>query len=341
MPLHKMIPTLSIAIPTYNRALPLQVCLESILRQNTFSISILVLDNCSEVPAEVAVNNYRKADAAVDIRIVRNACNIGSAANVLRCMEYASADYLWIIGDDDCLDPDAVANVLKTIAREPDLLAYNFSSGLYTHEVGKVVRGDAIFAEIPSFSNLLYVSATIFNLNKLRNKIPHGYQYAYSTGPHLAVLFASVKIAEGVGYFDQCIVRPQVKGEEARWSVLEHWRCIPLLAEVAPEERNRRDLLLQINKSFSIPLFLINHLVVGIVWKSSRRAFEHYRQCVWRHYRVTRGPLFANAAILLGWLVIRFRYLSTGAADIYLRQKGMKRMRERCQRFGARSDVIF
>jgi len=332
--------SISIAIPTYNRSTPLEVCLKSILLQNEHSIPILILDNCSDIPASHVIDSCMRTNATAHIRIIRNACNIGSAANVLRCMEYSTSDYLWIIGDDDCLKSNALTVVVETLARDPNLLAYNFSSGLFTHPTKRIVEGNDIFTDIPSFSNLLFISANIFNVKKLRANLPYGYQFAYSTGPHLAVLLASVNEHEKIGYFPECIVDPQGRYGEARWSVLHHWACLPILAEVLPNEAQRRKLLTQINQTVSLPILVVNFLVAATVWESSRKAFSQYRQCVWRHYDGTKGRIFTLFAIAVGWTVLYSRYLSVLLADIFVRKKGLRSISERCHAFEKRSNVL-
>src|SRR5215216_3218674 len=78
----KMHSTLTIVIPTYNRALPLQKCLESILSQNMQQIPVLVLDNSSDLPVADIVAHCAQVAAADNVRVVRNALNIGLYGNI-------------------------------------------------------------------------------------------------------------------------------------------------------------------------------------------------------------------------------------------------------------------
>lgn len=334
-----MHPSLTIIIPTYNRVSPLRKCLSSIFSQKVEAARLILLDNCSTVPVAELIAAAEKIPEWLEVQVIRNHRNIGLYGNIMRCMDYADTDYVWIVGDDDFLEEGAVQGVLDTITKHPDLLAYNFSSALYGHRGDRLVSGAEIFSEIPSFSNLLFISATIFNMRKLARTIPYGYEYAYSTGPHLAVLFSAVDEHQSIGYFSKRIVKAQIEDGKARWSIFQHWGNLPILAEVVRQNEDRRALLRQINQTASIPLLLLSHLVAATAWRSSRRAYVHYCYCVKRHYRESRGSIVTGAWLGLGWVILYGRYLSTHVADFTLKRKGLKRIYERSRAFEAKIEV--
>ena len=108
--------TLSICIPTFNRATYLAECLQSIIGSSSRHqdrIEIVVSDNASTDGTENVVS--RLQTERHPIRYVRQASNIGGASNFRAAAELASGQYVWLFGDDDKMRPDAVGAVLKAI----------------------------------------------------------------------------------------------------------------------------------------------------------------------------------------------------------------------------------
>lgn len=119
-------PLLTLAVPTYNRLHCLRLLLEAILpevrelRARGTDVDLLVSDNASsDGTAEYLVALAQRGD----VRLLRNATNIGADANVLRCFHEARGRHLWILGDDDLPLPGVVLRVARFLAEsEPDLL---------------------------------------------------------------------------------------------------------------------------------------------------------------------------------------------------------------------------
>jgi abequosyltransferase len=117
-------PLLTIAIPTYNRAVHLQRLLDALLpmvASHGESIEIIVSDNASHDGTGTVVTAACRAHPT--LRILTNESNIGGDANFARCFEQARGDYLWIIGDDDMPKTGFVAELIDLLERErPDLV---------------------------------------------------------------------------------------------------------------------------------------------------------------------------------------------------------------------------
>ena len=111
-------PLLTIAIPTYNRAGLLGELLDVLLPQlaDEPRVELLICDNASPDGTEDVVRGRIAGGAA--IRYLRNAENIGSDANFVRCFEEAGGEYFWLFGDDDIILPGTVAKVLGHLERE-------------------------------------------------------------------------------------------------------------------------------------------------------------------------------------------------------------------------------
>lgn len=110
---------LSICIPTYNRAAHLANCLNSIIlcnSQSDFKFQICVSDNNSTDGTEEVV---RGAQSSVDIKYHKNSSNLGIPRNFLNVVSMADGDFVWLIGDDDLLMPNAIAELYKLIDEHP------------------------------------------------------------------------------------------------------------------------------------------------------------------------------------------------------------------------------
>lgn len=106
---------LSICIPTYNRSVHLANCLSSIAANSPEShpdVQVCVSDNGSTDDTRSVVEQATKA---VRIKYSRNSANLGYALNLLRVIEMAEGEFVWVIGDDDMLMPDAIERVLALL----------------------------------------------------------------------------------------------------------------------------------------------------------------------------------------------------------------------------------
>lgn len=112
-------PTVSVCLPTYNRAHYLAETIESILAQTASDFELLVADNAStdSTPEVVA----RVKDPR--LRYVRNPSNIGHYRNMNQSVEMACGDYVCIVHDDDVYAP-------RFLERERQLLDGHSNVGM-------------------------------------------------------------------------------------------------------------------------------------------------------------------------------------------------------------------
>jgi abequosyltransferase len=106
---------LSIAIPTFNRAIYLKDSLSQIqseLKNITSGlVEVYVSDNAStDQTAEVVKNAQGKG---LSVRYVLNPENIGSDANIAQCFNDALGKYVMIMGDDDLFVDGALADLVN------------------------------------------------------------------------------------------------------------------------------------------------------------------------------------------------------------------------------------
>jgi glycosyltransferase involved in cell wall biosynthesis len=108
-------PALAVAIPTYRRPEQLRRCVESILRSA----------GKIEVPIHVADDSTDDTNAAVmreqcrlhpTIVHHRNPRNLGIDRNILHAVDLCDARHVWIMGEDDLMEPAAISTVLSVLA---------------------------------------------------------------------------------------------------------------------------------------------------------------------------------------------------------------------------------
>ena len=103
---------ISVCIPTYNRSKNLLDCLNSLLLQTNKNFEICISDNGSKEDTEKLIEPYKEK---LNIRFSRNKENLGAALNFLKVASMSKSDFIWFLGDDDLLVPDAIENLTNLI----------------------------------------------------------------------------------------------------------------------------------------------------------------------------------------------------------------------------------
>ena len=93
-------PTVTIAVPTFNRAGLLQACLARLLPQAEANTEILVSDNASSDETAALLAGIRHDR----FRVIRNATNLGLFGNLNACLAQATGEYILFLSDDDLIE---------------------------------------------------------------------------------------------------------------------------------------------------------------------------------------------------------------------------------------------
>lgn len=141
-------PRVTVAIPTYNRAAYLMEALASVLAQDHPDFDVLVVDNCStdDTPEHLATVCDPR------LRWVRNESNLGPIGNNNRCMELATGDYLYLMHDDDQMEPENLSRKAALLDAFPNL-AFVHSGFRVMDGAGQVVT--ARYEDCPDYDLLL------------------------------------------------------------------------------------------------------------------------------------------------------------------------------------------
>lgn len=112
---------LSVCIPTYNRGVHLNNCLNSLaisIKGYEHLIEVCISDNGSIDDTQKIINQYR---AKINIVHNRFDFNVGIPRNFLKVVSLASGKFAWLLGDDDLLLPDTFTRILSLISSNPNV----------------------------------------------------------------------------------------------------------------------------------------------------------------------------------------------------------------------------
>lgn len=117
---------LSICIPTYNRKHALERTLDCLIPQCVGKeVEIIVSDNASgDGTKGICLALEEKYDF---FRFSRYETNQGFAKNLVSVLSQGQGQYLWMLGDDEIIHPQAISTILHELSlREPSWLVCNF-----------------------------------------------------------------------------------------------------------------------------------------------------------------------------------------------------------------------
>ncbi|MBD2610276.1 glycosyltransferase family 2 protein [Nostoc punctiforme FACHB-252] len=123
---------LTIAIPTYNRAVLLDkqlAWLAQAIKGFEDECEILVSDNCSTDNTQEIIKKWQNTLSNITFNSNKNYKNLGVVKNIMYCLNSATTKYVWTIGDDDPIQDRAIAYVIDKLRLHENLslLFLNFS----------------------------------------------------------------------------------------------------------------------------------------------------------------------------------------------------------------------
>ncbi len=102
---------ITVAVPAYNRPSELGELLDSVLTQDFASFDVLIVEDHSPAEKEIrrVVEEKAKAFPGRRIRYFSNPQNLGYDGNFRRILELSEGEFTVFVGDDDLLNPGALA----------------------------------------------------------------------------------------------------------------------------------------------------------------------------------------------------------------------------------------
>jgi abequosyltransferase len=196
-------PILSICIPTYNRSSYLTDCILSIISSagnNLPNIEIIISDNASQDNTRQKVIELQKVYKI--IKYHRNEINYGER-NFFIVAGFATGDYIWIFGDDDQMERNAIGKVLNIISAGHNLIVLNHS--IWLDRFSREFRRKALpFAEDMIFQNhnkvmsvlgprLGFISSVVIKRDIFLNVPSSEYEAFYDKGfPFLTAVYLAI-----------------------------------------------------------------------------------------------------------------------------------------------------
>jgi glycosyltransferase involved in cell wall biosynthesis len=129
--------SVSIGIPTFNRAKMLERAVRSVLAQTHSNLELVISDNASNDETEALCRTIAAHDPRV--RYMRQESNIGQFPNFNVLYGALRSPYVMVLADDDWLEPDYLGRCVAALREEPGCAAV---SGR-----GRYWRGEAMLSQ--------------------------------------------------------------------------------------------------------------------------------------------------------------------------------------------------
>jgi abequosyltransferase len=210
------LPFLSVCIPTFNRAVFLRECLESIDSRGAEGLfEIVVSDNAS---FDETVSVLEEFSSLLPLRWTVQSENIGMERNFDAVVALARGTYCWLLGSDDALEPSALSRLVSALqATATDIYHFGYVQADISLErlyavhtaLGRVGPDDhaEYFAKMPNMSMLLTFISTFAFRRSLwmdrRERIP---KWIGSVYVHTFVMHAALAEGASLSATDECLV---------------------------------------------------------------------------------------------------------------------------------------
>jgi glycosyltransferase involved in cell wall biosynthesis len=207
-------PTLSIVIPSHNRALDLIQVLDDLRRQTAPPFEIVVNDDCSDATELKLIKRYVQKYAH-QIRFYENKKNLGLAGNSNEAVRRARGMYVTIVNNDDRVSPYYVERILAAIRTYAGFNVYTTNAIGMTEE--KQMVGDYRIKSVTGiihkktgishlwnwyFTNLITISGASIYRTSYKKSHPFNIKYGNEADLDCAMMFLAT---EDIMYIDESI----------------------------------------------------------------------------------------------------------------------------------------
>jgi glycosyltransferase involved in cell wall biosynthesis len=176
----------TVLLPVYNAGRPLDLALESVVRQNFADYEIIVIDDASTDGSLDRIRGCEARDSRV--RVIAHVANRGLAATLNEGLEAASSPYVARMDQDDEALPDRLAAQAAFLDANPDCAvvgSYVYHMGATRHDdrlVTMPLGADAIAATLPKYNCMYHPSTmlrrqTILELGGYREQFKNAEDY--------------------------------------------------------------------------------------------------------------------------------------------------------------------
>lgn len=207
---------LTIAIPTYDRARLLENRLIELIPQLTPEVELII---CNDGSTDNTVEVYEKYRGH-GILYYENKVNMGLSRNMLLAFESANGDWLWTLGDDDGVLPNAVQNALALIKKynQSGVITVKNDTLDFGHEREYIDLGD--FLNCQGITDVMFQSSNIYHISKINKHLKVFAQGIITLSPHLDLIFRMLEDGTASIQFSQTELLGACDSNR-RWSSLE------------------------------------------------------------------------------------------------------------------------
>lgn len=172
-------PILTIAIPTYNRCDSLKYLIDKILPHLNNKLQLLIIDNNSSDNTEEYSLIWKEKNR--NIGYIKNNSNLGGVVNMLRCIEFSTGKYVWLLGDDDDINIYYLAELVDILSNED---AYSYHLIPQSRQSRKISK--YVFETKIDFINNFYditalhlMSSNIYNIDEAKKYLSEAYRLVH------------------------------------------------------------------------------------------------------------------------------------------------------------------
>ncbi len=132
-----MRPSLTIAIPTFNRASILDKSLFTLLPQidqfNT-DIELIISDNASIDDTQFIISKHAEKFPKINLKSNLQPFNTGYYGNFKKCRELSNGEYFWLLSDNEHINNNVIKYLLDNIIHNPKVAAFYLNNKYSTVE---------------------------------------------------------------------------------------------------------------------------------------------------------------------------------------------------------------
>lgn len=119
-----VVPTISVALATFNGARYIGEQLESLAKQAMLPLELIVFDDRSTDETAAIVRRFAET-APFDVRVSINEENLGYRANFMQCVVTCKGDLIAFCDQDDIWDPDKLSAVVTAYCQTASMMIYH------------------------------------------------------------------------------------------------------------------------------------------------------------------------------------------------------------------------
>lgn len=117
----------TIIIPCYNVEKHIEKCLQSIYRQDFYSVEILIIDDCSVDKTIEKIKKIESECNVINVEVIANDFNMGVSYSRNRGIELAKGKFILFLDADDYYHDNTLKTLHKAIKASPDTDIVSFS----------------------------------------------------------------------------------------------------------------------------------------------------------------------------------------------------------------------